>query len=361
MTTTTTMTMTMTQNRNLPRPVGVGIGMSLGVFFFGLGELAWSQPASCPDTAAVAREDQERARSLKEQAYQEHLDLRYDRAAELYRQAAVLWPRPELYRQAGMAYAQATMLLPAYEHLSHALRCGKGILSAADYDDAQVVMTRLQPWFAEIEVRCTLPDTAVSLNEEAWFTCPAHVDTPSGAVQRRVVIVGQHHVVAEKDGYIAMDETILVEAGQGARIEARLLPTAQASIKVRRWPTWKPWAVIGAGAAIGLIGGGFEWWAQSRVGDYDQALETLCENGSGCTYAEQDDDGRLAQWASITRNHNIAIGTWIAGGIAATAGLALVFLNQARTRPNPEAGRGRVLVQPMLGRDRGGASLQIRF
>lgn len=319
-------------------------------------ESAWAQSA-CPDFDQVSQEDRERARALKERAYQRHLELDYDGAAELYRQALALWPRPELYRQAGMAYVQATKLFLAYQHLSLALRCGADILGAGDQTEAQTVMKRLQPWFAEVEVDCRETDAQVFMDGESWFRC----GQDSGPANRRVVLVGRHEVVARKPGHIAMTAPLVVTAGQRATVAIRLVPNDQATLEIRRWPAWQPWAVVGAGAAVGLVGVGFQSRATSTRTQYDTTLADLCQDEDGCSRTQQQESGLPALWDAAVRDSRIAAGAFVASGLVLTAGLAMLFLNQARERANPDAGRGQVDIRPVASRDSAGLSVALEF
>lgn len=316
--------------------------------------LVWGQSASCPDMDGVPSADRDWARVLAKAATREHKQLKYKRAAELYRDAAKLWPRPELYRQAGMAYAQAVELLPAYQHLEHALRCGQGVLSAQDFKDAEEVMDRLRPWFAELEVHCQQPGLAVRLDGASWFVCPAGAAGSMG-VERQIVMVGQHEVVARKDGHVDMRAPVLLTAGQRAVVEARLVPDAQKMVATRRWARWKPWAVVGGALGLAAVGGGLQLVADWRRDGYEAVVAADC--------VEECAGEAAGEWLqgldrAIVENR-VALGAFAVSGVGLAAGLTLLYLNRSRLRANPDAGRGKVRVISTV--SRGGVSVALRL
>lgn len=329
----------------------LGVIGTMAVFLCWQSVLALGQSASCPEMDRVPRANRDRARVLARDAAREHKQLKYKRAAELYRDAAKLWPRPELYRQAGMAYAQAVELLPAYQHLDHALRCGRGVLRAKAYKDAEEVMERLRPWFAELEVRCHQPGIAVGVDGASWFVCPAD----GGGGGRQVVLIGQHEVMARKDEHIDMRAPVFLTAGQRAVIEARLVPVEEEMVTTRRWAKWKPWAVVGGAVALAAVGGGLQWAADRRRDGYEAVVANECMQV--CT---GDDAGMWLRGLdrAIVENR-AALGMFAVSGAGLAAGLILLYLNRSRLRANPEAGRARMRVTSTV--SRGGAGLAVRL
>lgn len=340
----------MIRNRNRIAVIG-----AIAVTLCGQARVAWGQDATCPEMDRVPRADRHRARALAKDAAREHKQLKYKRAAELYREAARLWPRPELFRQAGIAYAQAAELWPAYEYLEHALRCGREVLDEDKYKDAMAVMKRLRPWFAELEVQCRQPGLAVSLDGESWFTCPN--DGTGG--KHRVVLVGQHEVVARDAGYIDMRVPVLVSAGERGVVEARLVPNEQATIATRRWASWKPWAVVAGAAGLAAVGGGLYWSAEQRLNDYVGRLENECPPRD-CARSDAEALTLAYHDRAIVENR-VALGLFAVSGAALITGLTLVYMNRLQPRLNPKAGRGEVHLVPAIGRDGAGASVRWTF
>lgn len=298
---------------------------------------AWADLAPCPDVDSVTRKAKQRARVLADEAHQAHLYLKYKNAAQLYEQALKLWPRPELYRQAGMAYAQALELLPAYEHLSHSLRCGLEFLSDKERTDAEAVMERLEPWFGELEVHCEQIDLQVQVDGESWLTCS---DGATGR-ERRVVMAGQHEIVASKAGYLTMRKTVLVEARRRVTVEAWVIPEEQAMITKRRWQRWKPWSITGAGAVMLGIGMGLRWRAEVSANAAQQAVD------EGCPLVPCEPP-RTDLFRRAGSQNNLGLGGMAVGGLMMVAGMLGVWLNQPKNERLANDSATRVRNEPMV-------------
>jgi hypothetical protein len=96
----------------------------------------------------------------------------------------------------------------------------------------------------------------------------------------------------------------------------------------RRWSNALPWSVVGAGAAIAVVGGILQSQAIGKLKSYDSGVST-CSMGSptgGCmpssALASQKSSGEAMQAA--------AIAFYAIGGAAIVTGAVLVYLNRAR-------------------------------
>lgn len=139
-------------------------------------------------------------------------------------------------------------------------------------------------------------------------------------------------------------------------------PEAGDGAAQRRWATWMPWSVVGAGAALFVTGGVLEWRAVANGNSYDQAFTALC-GSIGCFESESGTlDERLDKAALQQR---LGIAFFITGGAAIATGLALVYLN----RPTEAAVAGEaagesssnVSLVPMISPGATGMTVHIRF
>src|SRR5690606_8428506 len=133
------------------------------------------------------------------------------------------------------------------------------------FEHAKEYMVLLEKQIASIEVTCDKPGAKVSVDGKEVFVAP-------GTYKARVR-VGKHTFVAEKEGYTTRINAPYVEPGQNFRIELKLYTAEELTRYNRRWnATWMPYAVIGAGAALGVVGIGLELSANASYNDYDMAV-----------------------------------------------------------------------------------------
>jgi hypothetical protein len=111
-------------------------------------------------------------------------------------------------------------------------------------------------------------------------------------------------------------------------IEAKAVPR-----NVRRWALWKPWAVVGSGAAIGAAGMVVYAFAGKQFAAHDRTVADKC--GDGCPdvqamYPELPRQKRHAENEQI-----VAFSLLSVGGAVVIAGLIGVIMNQARLQLEP--------------------------
>ncbi|KYF53833.1 hypothetical protein BE04_13605 [Sorangium cellulosum] len=310
------------------------------------GHLA-SQPQSSagPWHQGVSEERKQKAEQLFQEGRELHRSLLLAEAREKYEEALSHWEQPELRFYLGSVLMRTGLPLSAHENLQKALQWGAGALAPHIEAEARAAMTELmQQELAIIEIRCDEPGAAVLLDGKPWFIGP-------GAA-RRLVIPGEHIVTARKAGYYLVVQPVVVLAGKRASGTLRL--SVDATITERRWQAWwAPWSVVGAGAALGLLGAGLTWQANTHHDETAQRLQREC--GTTCSA----DDGS-AYDQSVLENR-IAIGSFIAGGAALIAGGVLVYVNRPRTYRTEDRGNLRIELTPVVAAGAGGVSTRISF
>ena len=182
------------------------------------------------------------------------------------------------------------------------------------------------------------------------------VPDPASAINHRTSIrppdrdAAQDHEVAVKP-----PESVAPAPPMPAAPAARAAdPPPRERITNRRWATWKPWVVVGVGVGVAAVGGVIDVFAAHDFDAYDSGFVKLACAAQGCTQEQVDQTPSLRSRLSRAQlEQQIAVGGFIAGGVAIAAGLALVYLNQPRQteHDNPSQNAPGVAVVPVVSRD----------
>lgn len=293
---------------------------------------AAAQSDARPWAAEVSREEQEKALAL----YREGNDY-FDKhwwadAVARYRAALEHWKHPAIYYNLAISLRAVNERLnkennlEVYENIQKALQYGPPGLPGDLYEDAQRVARLMEQRIARIDLRCDQPDIHITLDgakvhtrEDEPFTCPGVIS--------KALLPGPHVIIANKPGYLTETRRIDLFPGTQANVSFHLRTPEEAQVTRRRWVSWKPWAVVGAGVAIGALGGLSHWGSKSSFQNFDKEFGQACP--AGCI----DDDpvspvGKL-WWPRWQRN--AGIGAYVLAGATVTTGLTLVFLNRPQT------------------------------
>ena len=194
-------------------------------------------------------------------------ELLYRDAAEAFGRAAEYWLHPQIQLYLSLALSRSGRPVAAYASLQKAVNLGVDRLSPADRQRARKLHdTLLREQLAIIEVRCDEPGASVRLDGEPLFVGPGSHTAP--------VVPASHVVTADKPGYFSARQSITLLPGHRGSIVIEMGPDTV--IKRRHWAKWKPWAVVGAGVALGLAGAGVVW---KSARDFDRAeVGRLCRD-----------------------------------------------------------------------------------
>jgi hypothetical protein len=141
-----------------------------------------------------------------------------------------------------------------------------------------------------------------------------------------------------------------------------LMTLDQATVSRRRWARWKPWGVVGGGAAVALGGLGFVLQSRATLRSYDDAVAVLCAD-TPCDVDGTDPDPAHPDLPANVRDAygrgrrygKIGIGLMVTGGVVAGAGVVLLVINRAVTE------RIGYQAAPIVGPDRVGLAVGRRF
>ena len=256
----------------------------------------------------------------------------YPTAVARYREALAEWAHPAIRGNLAIALIHLDQPIEAYAQLEAAFQFGASPFDATVYAQLQTNYKLLRGQLARVEITGDVAGAVVLLDG---------VDLTAG---KHVIKSGAHELVARRSGFLTFTSRVVAAADTDTVIDVRLVPLADASKLERRWSAWKPWAITAGGAALVLVGVGFELAAQSNVNDYE--LEVARECPSGCEESALPDAVRglasRSHWENVT-----GIAALTIGGLGVAAGITAVILNQPRRLSVDESGR--VVVVPMLG------------
>lgn len=308
----------------------------------GSSERPWAQ--------GVTPEQQESARRLFEEGNALLQDSLFAQAAAKYREALAHWNHPGIHYNLALALISLDQPIEVYQALDKAMQYGEAPLDAEKLERARTYRTLLEQQLGRIEIVCEEPDAQVSLDGKVIFRGPG--------THRTLMRVGEHTAVALKQGYLTRTRPFVMLPGKEVRLELKLISLDDATGAKRRWASWKPWAVAGAGAGVGLLGGVLYWRASANFDSYDQQFGELCSNGCQPDEISDDLDGTLsrAEW-----QQRIAIGSYVIGGAALATGLIMTYLNQPQVERRFIEDEPMARIAPVLGPGIAGVSAGIRF
>ncbi|XYH94970.1 hypothetical protein ACMHYB_45255 [Sorangium sp. So ce1128] len=307
------------------------------------------QPPMPPWHQGVPEERKRKAEQLFQEGRELHRSAILAGARAKYEEALRYWEQPELRVYLGRVLIGSGLPLQAYENLQKTLQWGPGALDPQIEAEARASMRELmRQELALIEIRCDEPGAAVLLDGRPWFVGPG--------AERRLVPPGEHVVTARKTGYYAVVKPVVVLAGK--RASGTLWLSADAVITERRWQAaWAPWAVVGAGGALALLGAGLAWQANVHHDEAERELQGAFRHACGPACAPSDgsayDRGLL--------ENRIAIGSFIAGGAALITGGVLVYMNRPRSYRTDDRGDVKIELAPAVSDSAAGLSTRISF
>lgn len=170
-----------------------------------------------------------------------------------------------------------------------------------------------------VELAAEQTGAAITLDGDAVGTAPL-----AKSVR---VMPGRHVVVATLDGYRPLTRTF--DVGAGAHVPARLVLEPErvvvqtAPVRLaRRMPRWVPYAALAGAGVLLATGGVLHLAARSNFDEFDAGVASGTMPKSVVGDRDVYDRGVL--------ENQIAIGAFVAGGLGALTGAALLALNQPR-------------------------------
>lgn len=279
----------------------------------------------------------------------------FSRAAAQYTAALAQWQHPAFNFNLALAQMNLGQEVDARENLERAIRYGADPLGADKFEEAQKQLHYLESKLGRIRIRCQTQGAVVSLDGVKLFVGPGNY---AGWAKAK-----PHELTVRAPEYLSESRQIAIRAGVVEQLDLKLITLDEAADRNRRWAVWKPWVVVGAGAAIAAGGGVFHLLSARNVDSYDaEALRLGCANDvamPGCR------DGQLPkelhdQLGRARRQHTVAVTGYITGGAVAAVGIVMWWLNRPRLDEDARSSRGqRVAVVPALSADMVGLFVRI--
>jgi len=293
--------------------------------------------ANRPWAKGISAEAQQEALALFEEGNRLFENSEHAAALAKYREALKVWDHPAIRYNAAVALINLDQPLAANANLELALRFGEAPFNPETHQQAMTYRKLLRGQLAELKVTCAEAGVDVALDGEALFTAPGEA--------ARWLLPGAHQLVARKAGFLTETRSLNLLPGKPdvetlAIQEIRALPTRT----VRRWPVWKPWAAVGGGALLALVGLPLILDAKHNLDAYDAGVRSACP--TGCLASSLPPTVLDARDRARTENV-VAVSLFAVGGAVAASGIALVILNQPRVIPADE--KSYTQVAPLIG------------
>ena len=236
--------------------------------------------ASRPWANGVKPTEQQAALSLFHDGNVELNDGLFAKAVEKYEQALTHWDHPAVHYNLALALMNLDKTIEAYDNFEQAVKYGEAPLQSKDkFDNAKNYIVALSKAIGEIEVTCNKPGAKVAVDGKEVFTAPG---TYTGKVK-----VGKHQIVATLEGHPTRVEATDIQAGAPFKIELQLYTVAELTRYRRKWDAaWTPYAVIGGGVVVGVLGGVFELLASNKYSNYDTQIASCNMMNQGCANSQ---------------------------------------------------------------------------
>lgn len=277
-------------------------------------------------------------------------------AAARYREALAHWDHPNIHYNLALALMSLDQPVETLGHLVAAMRFGPAPLGPERFEHARNYRGLLERQLVRVRIRCAVPGASVSLDGRPLFVGPGE--------QEALLRPGRHTFVASKPGLVTNTAVRTLESGQAVDLDLELRTLEELTDFRRRWPVWRPWALLAAGAVVAGGGAALHATALRKVSWVDAQARTRCPDGC----AEEPGDLASARRQGATFQ-GIGYAAYGVGGAAMVTGAVLVLLNRGERIIRPYDGeappratpRASLELTPVLGGDRGGLVATMRF
>lgn len=285
-------------------------------------------------------------------------------AVSKYREALTHWDHPNIHFNLAIALMSMDQPVETYEHLQQATRHGAKPLEEERYQHAKNYLVLLEKQLARVQLRCDVPEGFVELDGQQLFPTPGEW---SGLLR-----AGRHTLVARRDGYVTNQSVRVLEGGQTVRIQLQLMTLGELTETTRRWSAWKPWVVVGVGAAGIAAGVTLTASGNRAIGEYDREASRICGSPVFCTEnAHPEQLARLDRMLKdARRRQTMGVAGYAAGGAVFVTGAVFAYLNRGRSHVRtyeevetaaPPPAVPPVEVSPLVTPDAPGLMVRVRF
>jgi len=269
----------------------------------------------------------------------------FSRAAEKYTAALSQWKHPAFYFNLALAQLNLGQEVEARDNLELALKYGDEPLGAEQFQEAKNQLQDVEGQLGRIHITCKTPGAEVTLDGATLFTGPGSYTS--------WIKAKDHEITANKPNYLSEAKRVTISPGKLEEIDLKLVTLSEAADTGRRWAVWKPWAVVAAGATVAISSGVIHTLSARNFSDYDKQFQQLsCATTTGCRPGDIP-PALSGQLSRATREQQLAVGGYVAGGAVIGASVVLLYLNRPRLieqHPTSVATR-EVAVAPLVSAD----------
>ncbi len=272
-----------------------------------------------PWAADVSEADQARAEEIFARGNVLVEQGLFSPAVKLYGEALAIWNHPRIHYNLAVALINLERDIEASDELAQALGSGATALEPEIYEQALAYQRILRTHIVDLAIECVDRGTRITLDGKAQsVACP-------GTTHLKIH-PGGHRLIAEAPGSLTRTIDLAPAGGESPIAHIDLMTLDEATIHHRRWATWKPWIVVGAGAFVGLVGAGIELQAAATYRSYDRAVATLCPGPAPCdSLPALITDAR----AEARHQNEAAVTCFVAGGAVIATGAVFLWLNRS--------------------------------
>jgi hypothetical protein len=324
----------------------------------------WALPASAQQPTTQLIEGRPWAQGISKEAYQAAIqsfetgnallkDALFTDAAKQYSEALRRWNHPAIHYNLALALLNLDRPADVYEHMLASTRHGPGPLEETRYRHALRYTERMRKEYAWLTV-ITSPGASVALTSGEGLRA-----VEPGRFEG-LLRPGAHTLIATKEGHLPTNIRRTFSAGERAELQINIYTEAERTRYVRRWSAWKPWAVVGAGAALAAGGGLLQFQSNKSYRNFDAGVEACAASvpTNGC----KPEASLAALRTRGETQHTVAVGSWIAGGAVLVTGAVLVYANRPQNQIVDLDENGRLMaVAPLVSGDTRGVLAMFRF
>jgi len=308
--------------------------------------------AEKPWAKGVSAEAQKLANGLFKEGNALLRDSFFVQAVEKYREAVGHWDHPAIHYNLAIALINLDQPIEVYRSLDKAMSYGTAALDQEKLELGERYKKLVEQQLAWVTLSCTENGARVAIDGKEVFACPGESE--------QMLRAGEHSFTATKSGFETTAVTKVLVGASRTELPLRMYRPEELTAYERKFPSWLPWVVTGAGVVVAGIGGLLH---SQAIGDYDDfdawAAECEQDTGMACpvTPAAQSlrDGGDTKQTAAGVM--------YVVGGAAVVTGVTLMLLNRPRPyRIDRESSEPTgVTVVPVVSPDGAGVSAAFRF
>ena len=286
-------------------------------------------PIAAPPPPAAAPKSKNRADELFDQGTAAFDAGRWSEAKTKFEQAWALKQTHDIAGNLGIAEVQLGKFRDAAEHLTWALDHLPPTESSSTRKGLEQELQKARAQVGVLKLRLNVEGATVVVNGGSIGVLPAtkEIFVDPGAVS----------VTAQREGYVAVKQSVTVPKGEAREMSLVLVPATESSGK----RSVVPGLVLG-GAGVVALGAGIGLMAAfaAKKSDGEQLGQTIQSAGGSCNAPAGDVATQCNQLHSLSKEgatfNRAGIGTMIGGGVLLAA--AGTYLLWPSADPKPRAG-----------------------